>query len=112
MISRASIVDDLLSAVPETGDTVREYLYDQEGELLLHLLMPDLLRFGIAAFENSRVGEARRLLEFVDHCLAEGDECVANAVRVSFVENYGHGQNEPDAFVTLWPVGLRAELED
>lgn len=87
---------------------VREHQRDQDDELLLHLLMPDLLRFGVAAFEDGRIGEARRLLDFVGRCLADGDDYVTSAVQVSFVENYGYGQNEPDSFLTLWPEGLRA----
>lgn len=110
VITRDSIADGLLAAVPEAGDTVREHLDDQEGQLLLHLLMPELLRFGVAAFEDGETDQARRLLEFVGRCLADGDEYVRNAVQVSFVENYEYGQNEPDSFVPLWPDGLRAEL--
>ncbi len=110
MITRASFAADLLSAVPEVDDTVREHLDDYEGELLLHLLMADLVRYGVAAFEDGRSGEAHRLLEFVDSCLADGDGYVTNAVLVSFIENYGYGQNEPDSFVAIWPDGLRAEL--
>lgn len=110
MITRASFVPDLLSAVPEVDDTVREHLADYEGDLLLHLLMADLVRYSIAAFEDGRSGEAQRLLAFVDSCLAGGDEDVTNAVVVSFVENYGYGQNEPDSFLAIWPDGLRAEL--
>jgi hypothetical protein len=109
VITRASFVRDLLSAVPEVDDTVREHLDDYEGGLLLHLLMADLVRYGVAAFED-RSGEAHRLLAFVDSCLADGDEDVTNAVLVSFIENYGNGQNEPDSFLAVWPVGLRAEL--
>lgn len=61
-------------------------------------------------FENGRAGEALRLLEFVDHFLADGDEDDTNAVRVSFMENCGYGQDEPESFPPLWPNGLRTEL--
>ena len=110
MITGATFVDDLLSAVPEATGMVREHLDDQDGELLLHLLMADLLRFGVAAFESARTGEALRILHFVERCLAEGDEYVTNAVQVSFVENYGYGRNEPVSFLAIWPATLREEL--
>ena len=110
MITRASFVADLLSAVPEVDGVVREHLDDYEGELLLHLLMADLVRYGVAVFEDGRSGEARRLLEFVDGWLSDGDEHVTNAVLVSFIEDYGYGQNEPDSFLAVWADGLRAEL--
>lgn len=31
-------------------------------------------------------------------------------VKVSFVEGYGSGPNEPVSFLTFWPAALRAEL--
>lgn len=89
---------------------VREHLDDQAGELLLDLLVSDLLRFGVAAFEGAKTDEVRRVLDFIDRCLAEGDEYVTSAVQVSFVEHYGYGPNEPDSFLRLWPAALRAEL--
>ncbi len=110
MITRAHFVANLLSAVPEVDGMVREHLDAYEGELLLHLLMADLVRHGVAAFEDGRSSEARRLLEFVDSCLAEGDEYITNAVLVSFIENYGYGEDEPDSFLAIWPDGLRAGL--
>lgn len=71
--------------------------------------MSDLLRFGVAAFKAGRMSEARRLVAVVDHCLSDGDEYVMSAVLVSFVEDDGYGQNEPDSFLTLRPEALRRE---
>ena len=110
VITGATFVDDLLSALPEANEMVREHLDDQDGEILLHLLMADLLRLGVAAFESARTDEALRMLHFVDRCLAEGDDYVTNAVHVSFVEDYGAGPNEPGSVLTLWPAALRADL--
>lgn len=110
MITRDSFVDNLLAVMSEVAETVRGHLDDQEGELLLHLLMADLLRLTVRVFRDGREDVARRLLEFVDHCLSEGDEYVQNAVSVSFVEDYGFGPDEPEALLSLWPAGLRAEL--
>lgn len=64
--------------------------------------MADLVRYGDAAFEDSRSGEARRLLEFVDSCLSDGDEYVANAVLVSFIDTYGYGRTSQ---IRSWQSG-------
>src|SRR5665647_1631126 len=49
--------------------------------------MADLLRLTVRVFGDGREDVARRLLEFVDHRLSEGDEYVRGAVSVSFVEH-------------------------
>lgn len=110
MITSGSFIRKLLLAVPEARNVADDHLDDSQGELLLHLLMSDLLRLGVAAFEDGGEGEAGRLLAFIDGCLSAGDEQVANAVAVSFVEGYGSGPNEPEEFLEMWPRGLRAEL--
>jgi|GEM_PF-1503812 len=108
-VTWASFVEQLLSEVPEAGGVVSEHLSDQEGELLLHLLMADLLRFTVQAFHAGQSDVALRALEFVDRSLREGDEAVVNAVAVSFVENVGFGEGETPAFLATWPRGLLAE---
>jgi len=45
-------VDRLVVAVPETRDLVAEHLEDQSGELLLHVMMADLLRFAVAQYRG------------------------------------------------------------
>ena len=110
MITQDSVVDDLMVEVPEAAETVRSHLDDQEGELLLHLLMADLLRLTVRVFRDGRPDVARRLLEFVDRCRAEGDADVRNAVLVSFVEDYGFGPDEPEELLSLWSAGLRGDL--
>ena len=110
MITQDSFIDNLVAVVPEAAETVRGHLDDQEGELLIHLLMADLLRLTVRVFGDGREDVARHLLEFVDRCLGEGDEYVRNAVSVSFVEHYGFGSDEPEELLSLWPAGLRASL--
>jgi hypothetical protein len=51
VITLDSVVDDLVAAVPEAAETVLGHLDDQEGELLIHLLMADLLRLTVRALE-------------------------------------------------------------
>ena len=108
-VTQASFVTQLLAEVPEAGGVVSEHLSDQEGELLLHLLMADLLRFTVQAFHAGQSDLTLRTLEFVDSSLREGDEAVVNAVAVSFVENVGFGEGETPAFLAAWPRGLLAE---
>ena len=110
MITQDGFVHNLVAVVPEAAETDRGHLDDQEGELLIHLLMADLLRLTVRVFGDGREDVARRLLEFIDRCLSEGDEYVRNAVSVSFVEHYGSGSDEPEALLSLWPAGLRADL--
>lgn len=110
MIAHNTFVDDLAAAVPEAAETVRDHLDDQDGQLLIHILMADLLRLTLRVFDEGQTDLARRVLGFVDRCLNEGDESVRNAVRVSFVEGYGYGPDEPEELLSLWPAGLRADL--
>jgi hypothetical protein len=100
----------LQSEPSAVAETVRSYLDDQEGDLLLHLLMADLLRLTVGVFRVGKPDVARRLLDFVDRCPEEGDANVRNVVLVSFVEDYGYGPDELEELLILWPGGLRAEL--
>jgi len=110
VITDDSFVDELVAVLPEAVETVRDHLGDQEGELLIHLLMADLQRLTVRVFREGQDDLARRILEFVDRCLSEGDADVKNAVSVSFVEDYGYGPDEPEELLLLWPAGLRADL--
>jgi hypothetical protein len=108
-VTEASFVEQLLAEVPEAGEVVSEHLSDQHGELLLHHLMADLLRFTVHAFHTRQSDVALRTLGFVDRALREGDEAVENAVAVSFIEHVGVGEGETPEFLAVWPRGLLAE---
>jgi hypothetical protein len=110
-ITRATFVDELQAAVPEVGPVVSEHLDDQGGELLLHLLMADLLRYAAAGFHAGDQEVVQRLLAFVDRALIDGDDPVANAVAVSFVEDVGYGGGETRSFIATWPAGLLVERD-
>lgn len=109
MIIRDDFLDALTHAVPESDHLVAEHLTDND-ELLLHLLMSDLLRLAVSTFSEGESGITDRVLAFVDGCLRDGDEYVANAVAVSFVEDFGADPGESDALLARWPAALRAEL--
>jgi hypothetical protein len=110
VITRTKFVSELETAVPEASHVAAEHLADNDGELLLHLLMSDLLRMTVRAHEQGERDVTVRLLAFADRCMREGDEDVANAVAVSFVEDFGAHRGETDALLRLWPPALRQEL--
>jgi hypothetical protein len=85
VMNSSEFVGRVTDRVPEAGATVHEHLEDNEGELLLHLLMADLRRLAVAWFEDGALEPLQRLLTVVDAGLAEGDEGVENAVAVSFI---------------------------
>ena len=109
MITRDGFLAALNNAIPESAGIVEEHLYDND-ELLLHLLMSDLLRMTVDAFQAGQVEVTDRLLLFIDGCLGDGDGDIVNAVMVSFVEDFGAYPGESDALLDRWPPALRAQL--
>lgn len=109
MITQGDFIDELNAEIPESHGLVAEHLADND-ELLLHLLMSDLLRLVASTFSEGRTEVTDRLLAFVDRCLREGDDNVANAVCISFVEDFGAYPGESDALLSRWPSALRAQL--
>lgn len=99
----------LLTDVPELGDLIAGHLDDYDGDVLPHLLLPDVLRFSVAQFHAKNLEVMSRCLDVVDRALRDGDEAVANAVAVSFVEHVGFGPGETPEFLALWPRGLLEE---
>jgi hypothetical protein len=109
VIRREDFLQELAIAVPESDEVVAEHVAANDG-LLLHLLLSDLMRMTVSRYAAGDVAVTDRLLEFVDWCLRTGDEYVANAVSVSFVEHFGAHEGESDALLQRWPPALRAEL--
>jgi hypothetical protein len=101
----------LREAVPETVPVIDEHIADVDGDLLLHLLMSDLLRFATATYASGEAGVSDRLLQFVGSALDDGDKRVKNAVQVSFVENVGPEPGESPEFIATWPKSLLEERE-
>ncbi len=108
-ITSGAFVVGLLQAVPETSTTVAEHLDDNDGELLLHLLVADLRRFALAAWTAGNTGVTQRCLTFLDAALRDGDEAVQNAVAVSFVEDMGLWEEGTRPFLEVWPAALAEE---
>jgi hypothetical protein len=104
------LVDELLAAAPQVAVLASENRDLNDGRVLLHLLLPDVLRLTVAAFHAGDVVLATRILTVAAHGLRDGDEYVRNAVAVSFVEHFGAHPGESDELLALWPPLLRAEL--
>lgn len=103
-------VERLAAEVPEARPALAEHL-EQNGQLLLHLLMADLVRLCDSAWSAADEDVLRRCLRLLDQALGDGDEYVQNAVAVSFVEDSSWYQPEKQAYIATWPVRLRAEAE-
>ncbi len=109
-LSRTAFVASLIEAAPEVQPVVDENLRDQDGQLLLHLLVADVRRFSIATFESGDEDLSHRLLSAIDTGLREGDEEVENAIAVSFVEDTGWWEPAMQPFIASWPHGLQGEV--
>ena len=109
VVTGNDVVALLHDLVPEADGLVAEHLADND-ELLLHLLMSDLQRRAVAAYEAGETDTTDRVLTFADRCLGDGDDYVQNAVRVSFVEHFGTSPGETDDLLARWPVSLREAL--
>ena len=112
MVFTASVfVSRLTVAVPESLTAVREHLDDQDGVLLLHLLMADLRRLALGWYEEGQTGALSRLLGVVETALREGDEYVTNAIALSFVEDLGWWEPDMQPFIMTLPGELAKEVE-
>lgn len=97
------------TSVPGADAIIDEHLSDND-ELLIHLLLPDLLRFAVARFSVGDVDTSGRVLDVVATALTDGGDALVNAVAVSFLESAGTGEGETPAFLASWPPALRAAL--
>lgn len=109
VMTEADFVRSLVDEAPEIRDLIDVHLRDQSGELLLHLLVADVRRVAVDAFQRGDGDLLRRLLDLLDRALREGDELVENAVAVSFVEDTGWWEPAMRPFIDAWPAALRAE---
>lgn len=104
-------VDLLLRTVPEATALHRQHLEYNFGELLLHLLVADVRRLALQAFQRGDKGLLRRCLEVMETSLVDGDARVENAVAVSFVEDTGWWDPNMQPFIATWPSRLRDEVD-
>lgn len=102
------LVDALRRDVPEVHDLLRAHLAYLPGGDEFVLLA--LLR--ARAYELFKGGDLEafdRLLALVDQALAHGDEELADAVSSDFIADTPPWDPRMDAFVSAWPVHLRAQ---
>jgi hypothetical protein len=104
-------LDQLDAHVPSTRAVIQEHLADQDGELLLHLVMADVLRFALVAFQRGDAPTANAVVAAVDEALRTGDDALVNAVQVSFVEITGPWDAKAQGFIPTWPEALAAEAQ-
>ena len=92
MFAVTMTAEDFLSAlaseVPETQPVGRGHFEDND-ELLLHLLTADLRRYAIGTFASGQSDVLRSLLGVIDRALLLGNDYVSNAIAVSFVADSG-----------------------
>jgi hypothetical protein len=110
-VTEDNFLELLSTAVPEVAPIVDEHLSDNDGDLLIHLLMSDLRRFATSAFGSGDVATSAKVLHFVGSALDNGDESVQNAVAVSFVEHVGAWPGETPEFIASWPASLLKERD-
>lgn len=110
-LSAADFLEVLQDAAPSTGSVVDEHLADNDG-LLIHLLLPDLLRVAVARFGAGDVEVSDGILRAVEQALTDGDDYLVNGVQVSFVEHVGAWPGETPEFMVTWPPALFDELRE
>jgi len=74
-------VDELLAAAPQVGVLVTENRDPDDGMVLLHLLLHDLLRLAVSAFRAGDAALVTSILVVTERGFRDGDEYVRNASR-------------------------------
>ena len=97
-------------AAPELRSLRSEHEADNNGDLLGHLLIADILRWACAALD-SKPGAVDAVLEEIARSLQPGDDPVSSMISVSILENLGQGDPRELAIRTRLPRKLREELE-
>lgn len=108
LIDRDLFVQGVLASVPEAEPEVLEHLRE-EGDVMLHLLLPDLLRLAVQFFHADELDASQRLLNCIAEALERGDQYVKNAVQISFIEHVGAFPGETPEFLASWPAALTKE---
>lgn len=101
------VVSRLVDSCPETQPIVDEHLEDFDNEILLHLLIVDVRRFAIAAFEAGSLEVLTTCLGVVATGMSDGDDDVQNAIGVSFVEDTLPCDPAMQSYIATWPEALQ-----
>jgi hypothetical protein len=108
-LTKEEFVAHLVTTCPEVQPIVAEHRDDFDDEVLLHLLIADVLRFAVAAFEGGEDDVLTRALDAVAAGMSDGDDYVQNAVGVSFVEDTPLWDPATEPFIATWPRALQVE---
>ena len=101
--------DRLVMAVPETRLLVDEHKEQNDGIVLLHVLMGDVTRFVEDAYAEQDLPLMQRCLAYLDESLRLGPPSVQNAVSVSFEEAAALWDYPDMPFVRQWPKALQED---
>lgn len=101
----------LRQRLPEANAAVAEHLDESDGEGALYLLVGDVRRLTLTAWERGDKALAERSLALLDEALLDGDGSVKSAVAVSFVEDADWWDDSVAGFIATWPPALAAEVE-
>lgn len=110
-LTKEDFVAHLVATCPEVQSIVVEHRDEFNDEVLLHLVIADVLRFAIAAFEAGDREVLKRCLDAVAAGMSGGDDYVQNAVGVSFVEDTPLWDPAMESFIAMWPPALQVEAE-
>lgn len=105
----ADFIARLAEEAPGARPVVDEHLADHDGDLLLHVLVADLGRYSLSAFAAGDSAAASAVVGVMDLGFRDGDDQVANAVAVSFVESIGPWTSSAQPFISSWPDALRED---
>ena len=105
-----TVIDDLVSEVPEFEPTIRKHVEANDSPLP-HVLFGDFTRFVVAAWQDGNVELVGRCLDVLERALAEDDPRLHELVAASFVENVGVWEPGMASFVETWPPALQSEAE-
>ena len=94
----------LLGEVPDLQALYDEHVLDNEGECLPYLLLADVARYVTREVFSGATGPAQpaiRIIEFMEHGMACGDERIDNLICLSFVEGLADDHGVPKRFKAL-----------
>ncbi|PKQ30483.1 MAG: hypothetical protein CVT62_13555 [Actinobacteria bacterium HGW-Actinobacteria-2] len=85
MTASALLVRQLVETHPDIAGLLSEHLEDNEGELLPHLLLADIIRW-LVSHRTTKAQVCASVLNYLDAAFAAGPDEVRGLIQVSGVE--------------------------
>jgi hypothetical protein len=83
----------LIEYIPEFKKTYKEFLEDNDGEKIIHVLFGCyLISFTKKSIKNKKINILKKLGKFLSKCFQSGDKNIDNVIHVSFFENMKKSQ--------------------